>query len=105
VSTQRQWRRRGWLGPERTRRLNQIGFPWSPKDEDWETMFTQLKRYRKRFGDCNVPQAWKENPSLGAWVHRQRVAEEKGKLLSERKALLDALEFEWHLNKRRPAAE
>jgi hypothetical protein len=58
-------------------------------------MFAELKRYRERSGHCNVVQAWKENPTLGRWVSRQRVAENKGELLSERKARLDELGFEW----------
>lgn len=58
-------------------------------------MFNELKRYKERLGHCNVPQVWNENPPLGRWVHRQRVAENKGELLPERKARLDAVGFEW----------
>ena len=105
VNTQRQFQREGRLAPERKRRLDERGFDWDPKLGAWEVMFGELKRYKERFGDCNVPQAWKENPPLGLWVHRQRVAEKKGELLPERKARLDALGFEWDASERRPAAE
>ena len=32
----------------------------------------ELKRYKERKGDTNVPQKWKENPSLGRWVDNQK---------------------------------
>ena len=95
VNTQRQFQREGRLDPERKRRLDERGFDWDPKLDAWEVMFGELKGYKERFGDCNVPQVWKENPPLGRWVHNQRMAEKKGKLLPERKARLDALGFEW----------
>jgi hypothetical protein len=49
-------------------------FDWDAQDAQWQTMFTELKRYRERFGDCNVPQKWKENPQLGSWVNNHRTA-------------------------------
>ena len=107
VGLQRRLEKKGTLSPNRKARLEDLGFIWEARNSVWETMFNQLRRYKEWFGDCNVPQAWKENPPLGMWVHRQRVAEKKGELLPERKARLDALGFEWNsqANKRRPAAE
>jgi hypothetical protein len=107
VNTQRQFQREGRLDPERKRRLDERGFDWDPKLDAWEVMFGELKRYQKRFGDCNVLQAWKENPKLGRWVSIQRRYEKLGKLSPARKARLDALGFSWgpQPNTRRPAAE
>ena len=45
-----------------------LGFIWDARDSVWETRFSELQRYNERFGDCNVPQAWAENPQLGTWV-------------------------------------
>ena len=38
----------------------------------WDERFGELKRYKERFGDCNVPEGWPENPQLANWVNTQR---------------------------------
>jgi hypothetical protein len=39
----------------------------------------QLKIYKERFGDCNVPKGWEEDVSLGDWVEKTReVRKDKG---------------------------
>jgi hypothetical protein len=105
VAKQRALQRAGNLSAERKKRLDALGFVWNPHDAAWEIMFAELKRFRKRFRDCNVSRDWPENPKLGRWVDMQRHLKRKGTLLAQRKARLDALGFEWHPNKRRPAAE
>ena len=70
-------------------------------------MFTALKAYRDKYGHCNVPKGWKENPQLGTWVDSQRQQQRQGTISSARKARLDALGFAWDPQaiKRRLAAE
>ena len=34
----------------------------------WDERYGELRRYKDRFGDCNVPIAWSENPKLATWV-------------------------------------
>jgi hypothetical protein len=69
VDTQRgesapaQARRRG-DGPARARLTRD--------DTGWEVQLAQLRKYRRRHGDCNVPRSWAEDPPLGTWVHNQR---------------------------------
>jgi len=63
----------------------------------WDERYGQLKSYKDRFGDCNVPQAWKENPQLGSWVAVQRRFQSKGLLAANRKARLDELGFVWNI--------
>ena len=58
-------------------------------------MLAELKRYRKRFGDCNVPEGWAENPKLSRWVFSQRALEKAGELSPERKAQICELRFVW----------
>jgi hypothetical protein len=101
VSTQRNRHRKGEIAPDQWARLNALGFEWDTLDAVWEQRFIELTRYKKRFGHCNVPKDWAENPKLGAWVDNQRTR--KGKLASLRKARLDALGFDWspRANKRR----
>lgn len=47
---------------------------------NWDEMFGELTRFRKRFDHCNVPQGWPESPKLGQWVSMQRGAKRDAKL-------------------------
>jgi hypothetical protein len=90
--------RRGALTSTRKARLDVLGFIWEVRREAvWESRFAELTHYKQRFGDCNIPIRWKENPQLATWVHKQRERQRKGKLSAERKARLDSLGFEWKL--------
>jgi hypothetical protein len=83
------------LSDARKTRLDALGFVWDPKDHAWETMFAELKRYKERFGDCEVPDKWNENPQLGIWVGTQRTRQKKGTLSIDRKSRLDEIGFVW----------
>jgi hypothetical protein len=39
---------------------------------DWEQRFQELKKFRKKFGHCDVPSVWPHNPKLAKWVKVQR---------------------------------
>jgi hypothetical protein len=99
VGTQRQRHSRGILPAEQKARLDSLGFDWGPKELAWERMFAELKRYKERFGHCNVPSNWKENPQLGMWVNNQRALQGRGQLSADRKTLLDELGFDWNVRK------
>ena len=58
--------------------LDSLGFTWSVKDTYWEEMFAALKSFTERFGHCNVPASWKENPGLGRWCANQRARKKRG---------------------------
>jgi hypothetical protein len=56
--------------------------------------------YRRRHGDCNVPQGWAEDPKLGRWVKRQRAGKralDRGEpsegMTVAREAKLEAIDF------------
>jgi hypothetical protein len=34
-------------------------------DTGWEAQLAKLKKYRRKYGDCNVPRGWAEDPRLG----------------------------------------
>jgi len=57
----------------------------------WDQRFNELKEYKKRFRDTNVPSGWEENPQLATWVNEQRrylrkyVDNEDGAHISEEK--------------------
>jgi superfamily II DNA or RNA helicase len=61
----------------------------------WDQRYGELKRYKERFGDCNVPAVWGENPQLGSWVTFQRVKQRDGTLSADRKIRLDEIAFAW----------
>ena len=63
------------LTPERIKQLDEMGFEWDLGRQvfTWEERFADLKRFKEKFGHCNVPRTtYKEDPSLGEWVHLQR---------------------------------
>jgi hypothetical protein len=96
VQHQRQAKKKGELSEGRIESLNNLGFLWSPLDEQWEEKFTTLVKYKKVHGDCNIPARWSENTQLAAWVHNQRQNKKKGKLREERIQRLDAIGFVWN---------
>ena len=55
-------------------------------------------KYKKAYGNCNVPREYEANPSLGHWVHSQRTQYNEGALAEERMQQLNDLEFEWWLH-------
>jgi hypothetical protein len=100
VSTQRMFKKRGKLSPDRVERLQSLGFVWDVREAKWLAMLAELKRYKERFGDCNVPINWKDNPQLARWVSKQRDRQRAGTLSAERTARLNAIGFVWNLVKR-----
>ena len=63
------------LTPERIKKLEEMGFEWDLGRQifTWEERFEDLKRFKEKFGHCNVPRTtYKDDPSLGEWVHMQR---------------------------------
>jgi hypothetical protein len=95
VAEQRALRRRGKLSAERRRRLEQLGFAWDYRDGLWERRFRELQAYRRRHGHCQVPSRSKKYPSLGNWVHFQRVRKRAGRLSARRARRLARIGFDW----------
>ena len=87
--------RRDRLGPDRIGRLEHLGFAWEVFDGQWEEQYTELKKYRTIYGDCNVPQKFPENPVLGVWCSHQRRFRKRGKLSEDRIRRLSSLDFDW----------
>jgi superfamily II DNA or RNA helicase len=95
VLTQRAFYAKGKLSQDRVSRLEAIGFQWDPYAEDWEFNFAALQAYKDERGHCRVPQLYKPNKALGAWVMSQRARFSKGKLSQDRISRLEAIGFEW----------
>jgi hypothetical protein len=95
-------RPRPCMPPDRISKLDSIGFCWeSETRRGWEERYEQLLQYRDEHGDCNVPQLWPENRSLGRWVMKQRChyklkqQGKKSQLTDEKQAKLEAIGFAW----------
>lgn len=59
---------------EKIRDLEALGFKWSVRDSrtPWNSRLKELKSYKERFGNLNVPRDWEENAGLSYWVEKQR---------------------------------
>lgn len=101
VSRQKKHYNNGSLAEAQIHRLENLGFVWKPLDEDWLKNFEALVVYKKEFGDCNVPQKWRRNPQLGAWVSNQRIRKKQGNLGEARVTRLEGIGFQWQLNQRK----
>jgi len=107
VHNQRVRKRRGETGAERIRRLEAIGFEWSPhrkgeqlrgayaRNEAWEQLFNQLEKFQQRYGHCRVPRKRPGNRRLATWVFKQRQLQRRGQLAPDRFRRLDAIGFAW----------
>jgi uncharacterized protein YbgA (DUF1722 family) len=88
---------------DRKRILNEIGFAWnadgdhnfSHKDKIWHQHYEKLVEFKRKNGNCRVPQTNKKEASLGMWVKRQRSIHINEKMRLDRKELLDEVEFIW----------
>lgn len=100
VDNQRQAFWRNTLKADRQRRLVQIGFNGRGGPHaivSWENRIAQLVAFKARFGHCNVPCHWPEDPAFGNWVSNQRQFKKQGLLKPERIAQLEELGFKWQL--------
>jgi hypothetical protein len=102
----------------RATKLEAIGFAWelsaverskqcskaSRGDVGWDAQLAELKNYKRKHGDCNVPRSWAEDPRLSCWVMTQRARKkqlDRGdpglQIAAERVAKLDELGFAWRI--------
>jgi Fic family protein len=95
VSHQRTSKKTGLLSKEQIARLEEIGFDWEPVKNRWEKNFKDLVAYKKRFGHCDVPLRFGENPQLAHWVRNQRNRYRLGKVTANRVQKLERIGFNW----------
>jgi len=81
--------------PERIELLNKLNFTWNVRRARWMEMYEQLIEYKKKYGNARVPRRYEENPTLGTWVHLQRVVCNQ----QYRKDLLKEIGFEWKVKR------
>lgn len=67
-----------------------------PSNNDrWDRRAVELAAFLLNNGHCNVPETYSDNPELGVWVKRQRVARAAGQLSAERLKILERMGFEF----------
>ena len=98
IVQQRVSRNDGTLTREKIELLDRLGFKWSPYGHRWRENYLALIQFKQRFGDCRVPQEWKENRKLATWVCTQRLRRKAGALSDDRIRALDKLGFDWHVD-------
>ncbi|SMQ86975.1 Superfamily II DNA or RNA helicase [Bacillus sp. OV166] len=62
--------------------------------DNWDERYEELILYNDRHGNCLVPERYKENPSLGIWVRKQRDNYKNGVLSLEKVERLNELGLE-----------
>jgi len=98
------------LTDDRIAKLNEMGFTWmaTGKTVPWEQRYEELKVFKEKFGHCSVPRtSYKDNPSLGEFVHMQRkLYRQKAPLImGEREQKLNELGFVWETGVAKPSFE
>ena len=91
VSVQRINKKNEKLSPDKTKRLDGIGFDWDPENTDWEANFNALLAYVNKEGHSRVPGDHKtiEGGYLGVWIATQR--SNRDSMMVDRKSRLEAL--------------
>lgn len=84
--------------PERIRQLDEVGFPWDPREERWLARYFELKAFQRDVGHCRVPADDKKYIQLWKWLHFQKTR--KKFMPAGRRKLLNALEIDWSIEER-----
>ncbi len=98
IRNQRALRKSGKLSESRVQALTELGLIWDWNTSRWDLRFSELQKFRKRFGHCQVPQNWPENPSLANWTCSQRSRHRHGEMSTEQRERLEKLGFAWEVN-------
>ena len=105
------------LTNKRIKALEAIDFVWSfgydglTTDDLWNQRLEELKEYRKKHGNCNVPSVYSANESLGRWVYTQRTQfrlkseGKKSDITDKRIKELEANGFAWSIRGGKSAAD
>jgi hypothetical protein len=105
----------GRLTNARIRKLEELGFVWSVRD-DWQQHYEELVKFMNENGHTNVPARYEANRKLGIWVSAQRqqyrilhsLSQAKHKvvpLTQERIHKLNNIGFNWIIRSREVVGE
>jgi superfamily II DNA or RNA helicase len=82
------------LSAEQISLLDKLGF-WDARVDKWAERFDQLKRFKEKYGHCEVARVKGEDSELSEWASIQRSRNSSGKLQTEQKAKMDSIGFPW----------
>ncbi len=97
--SQRMNRNKGILSDAQIRRLDEIGFEWTPRDSVWTEGFEKLLVYKTAYGNVDVPKS--PITELGTWVSVQRKAKSRGEITQEKLQQLNEIGFIWDVRESR----
>lgn len=105
VSSQRYLHRKNLLDQNKIEKLNAINFIWNPLDEKWEEMYEMMRKYKEKYGHCDLFQS-DGDKDLYAWAVFQRSCYKKGVFTTnenqkERLKKLENIGFIWDSRTRR----
>jgi superfamily II DNA or RNA helicase len=100
ISERRAERDKAGLPSERIAALDALGMVWDVLADRWRAALDSARAYRAANGDLRVPAKFvtEDGFALGAWISGQRQDRNRGKLLPERTAALDALGMIWNID-------
>jgi hypothetical protein len=82
------------LTPLQKRKLNQLGFDWSPVETMWKTHLEELRTFQGQHGHCDVPARYPQNKTLASWVWELR-SKGQSNVPPRWRRQLKAMGFEW----------
>ena len=94
VLRQRQSHKKGKLSQKCTTQLEDNGFSWNKTTNEWENRFKDLDAYKKKNGNCSVPQS---QDKLRNWMSNQRRLYKMGKLSQTCTTQQKGIVFVWDL--------
>jgi uncharacterized protein YbgA (DUF1722 family) len=97
VSKQRQVHAKNNMRQDRKDLLNKIGFVWNVEDHQWKKQYEKLVEFKRKQGNCVVPQKYEEDVTLGTWVDTQQQFHNQNTIRLDRKDLLDDIGFVWRV--------
>ncbi|WP_333821450.1 helicase associated domain-containing protein [Ohtaekwangia sp.] len=94
VWVQRNKRDRSSIGREKRKKLEALGVKWPHQyfHENWESLYKQLKAFRKEHGHLSVN---KSQTKLYEWIQTQKRLKKENKIPADREQKLTALGFIW----------
>lgn len=97
IAIKRRERADGSLSEEKIRQLDGIGMVWNAVSAKWERGYAEAAAYYERYSDLEVPTKYvtTDGVKLGAWLHCQKNAYQKGSLTEEQVRRLEQIGMEW----------
>jgi superfamily II DNA or RNA helicase len=96
IGYQRAERTAGRISTERIRILDELGFPWYPRDAIFKRNIAAARAFHQRHGHLQVPENHLENGvNLNGWLGTQRRKQAAGTLSADRRNQLEQLGIVW----------